>query len=332
MFGLSTITQVPLSKDVISANPTESIATQQGLTIYDALLLGMVTLWAGNPAAIKWALGYMDPLVFNAFRFLLAALVPLVILLLSKERLTWRRGDGWKLLGLGLVGHGVYQTLFIIGVDNTLAGNTALILSTSPAFVAIFSALLGYERARGYAWVGIGLSLLGATLVITGSDKPLEFGPQLVGDLLILAVTAIWGLYTTLSQGFLKRYSAVKLNALIMPVGAGMLLAVASPRIVSTAPQWTAAPIGAWLVLAASGIFAVSLSYIVWYKGIQKLGAPRTAIYANLVPVLAAMISFFVLKESLGWQFWAGMALVLSGVSLARFGGRIVFLNAKPPR
>lgn len=289
----------------------------------------MVTLWAGNPAAIKWALQYMDPLVFNAFRFLLAACVPIVILLLGKESLKWERGDGWKLFALGLVGHGLYQTLFIIGVDNTLAGNTALILSTSPAFVAIFSALLGYERARSYAWVGIGLSLLGATLVIAGSDKPLEFGPQLVGDLLILVVTAIWGLYTTLSQGFLKRYSAVKLNALTMPVGAVTLLLVASPRIVGSSQQWQGAPAGAWLVLAASGIFAVSISYIIWYKGIQKLGASRTAVYSNLVPVLAAMISFFILKESLGWQFWAGMVFVLCGVSLARFGGRIRTRPAK---
>lgn len=317
---MSTTVQATPSSEI---TPKDSVITQQGLTVYDGLLLGMVTVWAANPAAIKWALGYMDPLVFNAFRFLLAAMVPVVVLLLSKEKLSWHRGDGWKLLGLGLVGHGLYQTLFILGVDNTLAGNTALILSINPAFVAVFGSFFGYERVRAYAWAGIGLSLVGAGLVISGSDKPLEFGPRLVGDLLILVVTAMWGLYTVLSQGFLRRYSAVKLNALIMPVGAAMLLIVASPSIVSTAPEWTAAPAGAWLVLAASGVFAVSLSYIIWYKGIQKLGAARTAVYANLVPVLAATISFFVLKERLGWQFWAGMVLVLSGVSLARFGGRL---------
>jgi drug/metabolite transporter (DMT)-like permease len=308
----------------VEATTTLSVpAVQQGLTVYDALLLGMVSVWAANPAAIKWALNFMDPLVFNAFRFLLAAFVPVTVLLLSGERLTWHLGDGWKLLGLGVVGHGLYQVLFIIGVDNTLAGNTALILSINPAFVAIFGSLLGYEQVRRHAWAGIGLSLLGATLVITGSDKPFEFGPKLFGDLTILVVTAMWGLYTTLSQGFLKRYSAVKLNALIMPVGAVMLLLVASPQLVSTAPRWTAAPLAAWLVLAASGVFAISLSYIVWYKGLQKLGATRTAVYANLVPVLAATISFFVLKEPLGWQFWVGMMLVLMGVSLARFGGRL---------
>ncbi|HKP51066.1 MAG TPA: DMT family transporter [Chloroflexia bacterium] len=324
---MTTIAQTAPSEDKSStpsnALAAPTVATQQGLTIYDLLLLGMVTVWAANPAAIKWALQYMDPLVFNAFRFLLAALVPVVVLLLSGERLTWHKGDGWKLLALGLGAHGIYQALFIIGVDNTLAGNTALILSTSPAFVAIFSALLGYERVRGYALAGICLSLLGAALVITGSGKPLELGAQLVGDLLILVVTAIWGFYTTISQDFLKRYSAVKLNALVMPVGAAALFAFSSPQIVSTAPTWTTAPVGAWLVLAASGIFAVSVSYIIWYKGIQKLGTTRTAVYSNLVPVIAATISFFVLKEPLGWQFWAGMVLVLLGVSLARFGGHL---------
>ena len=332
---MSATVQANRDKNVATPDPASAGSSapivQQGLTVHDLLLLGMVTVWAANPAAIKWALEFMDPMVFNAFRFLLAAMVPITILLLSGDRLTWHKGDGWKLLGLGLVGHGLYQALFILGVDNTLAGNTALILSTSPAFVAIFSALLGYERVRSYTLAGICLSLLGAGLVISGSGKTLEFGPQLVGDLLILVVTAIWGLYTALSQGFLKRYSAVKLNALIMPVGALALLTASTPQIVSTAPTWTVAPFGAWLVLAASGIFAVSLSYIIWYRGLQKLGAARTSIYSNLVPVLAATISFFVLKEPLGWQFWAGMVLVLLGVSLARFGSHLRAKLVKRP-
>lgn len=285
------------------------------------MLLAIMATWAGNPAAIKWALIFMDPLVFNAFRFLLAALVPVVIVLASRETLRWHKGDGWKLVGLGVLAHGAYQTIFILGLDNTLAGNAALILSTSPAFVAAFSAMLGFEQVRTYAWVGIGISLLGALCVITGTDKPLEFGRQLTGDLLIVAATAFWGLSTVLQQRLLKRYSASKLNALVMPVGALMILAVATPRIASTTPQWTAAPALAWLILVVSGIFAVSLAYIIWAKGIQKLGASRTAIYSNLVPVMAAFISFFVLKEPLGWQFWVGMVLVLAGVTLARFGG-----------
>jgi|GEM_PF-6935049 len=76
--NMTTIAQTASSEDKPSTSPnipsTPTAVTQQGLTIYDLLLLGMVTVWAANPAAIKWALQFMDPLVFNAFRFLLAAL------------------------------------------------------------------------------------------------------------------------------------------------------------------------------------------------------------------------------------------------------------------
>ncbi|HET9496490.1 MAG TPA: DMT family transporter [Chloroflexia bacterium] len=299
-------------------------AAQQGFTIYDVALLGMVITWAANPAALKWALQYMDPLAFNALRFVLATLLPVGLVLFGRERFGWHRGDGWKILLLGVFGHGVYQAVFIVGLSQTLAGNVALILSVNPAFVAVFSALFGFERIRPYQWVGIAMTLAGVGLVVLGTGNPLEFGSRLLGDVLIVGITMMWALYTVVSGPLLKRYSAVKLNALTMPVGAVVLLLVAGPSLAAAAPTFPEVPAPAWLVLALSGILAVSLSYIIWYRGLQVLGATRTAVYANLVPVLAALISFFIAQEPLGWTFWTGMAIVLAGVSLTRFGGRLV--------
>lgn len=301
-----------------------SATGQQSFTIYDAMLIGMVLIWAANPAGIKWALNYIDPLPFNALRFALATLLPVGLLLFGKEKLAWHRGDGWKLLGLGLIGHGLYQTLFIVAISNTLAGNVALILSVNPAFVAVFGSLLGYERIKSYTWMGVALTLSGVGLVVLGSGEKLEFGPRLLGDVIMVGVTMMWALYTVLSQRLLKRYSAVKLNALTMPVGAIVLLVLAAPALAATGPRWQSVPGTAWLILVLSGLLAVSASYIIWYKGVQKLGATRTAIYSNLVPIFAAAFSFFILGEPLGWQFWAGLTLVLAGVSLARFGGKLL--------
>jgi drug/metabolite transporter (DMT)-like permease len=302
---------------------TEARIAAQGFGIYDAMLIGMVVVWAANPAAIKWALKYMEPLSFNALRFVLASLVPVGILLAAREGFGWHRGDGLKLFLLGLLGHGLYQSVFILAISLTLAGNVALILSINPAFIALFAALLGFERIRGYAWAGLGLTLAGVGLVVLGSGQKLELGSQLLGDVLMVAVTMVWALYTVFSQRLLARYSAVKLNALTMPIGAAALLLVASPSLNAAAPKMLTLPPLFWLVLAASGLLAVSAAYIIWNKGLQKLGATRTAVYSNLVPVLAAAISFFVLGEPLGWGFWAGMVLVLAGVSLTRFGGRL---------
>src|SRR5687767_11943537 len=154
----------------------EPATPPQGFTVYDSMLLGMVIVWAANPAAIKWALDYVDPLTFNALRFALATLLPLGLILLSNENFRWQRGDGWKLVLLGLAGHGIYQALFILAINNTLAGNVALILSVNPAFVVVFGVLLGIERARGHTWAGIGITLAGVLLVVLGSGKQIEFG------------------------------------------------------------------------------------------------------------------------------------------------------------
>jgi drug/metabolite transporter (DMT)-like permease len=321
---LSTETQTQPAAAAQTEAQAATPAAVQGFTIYDAALLGMVLTWAANPAALKWALQYMDPLAFNALRFLLATTLPLGLALLGRERLGWQRGDGWKILFLGVMGHGVYQAVFIVGLSQTLAGNVALILSVNPAFVAVFSALFGYERIRPYQWAGIGLTLAGVGLVVLGTGNPLELGSRLLGDLLIVGITIMWAFYTVMSGPLLKRYSAVKLNALTMPVGSVVLLLIASPSLAAAAPTFPEVPPLAWLVLALSGLLAVSLSYIVWYRGLQVLGATRTAVYANLVPVLAALIAFFVAREPLGLTFWTGMAIVLLGVSLTRFGDRLV--------
>ena len=317
-------TESPLERETAGVVLEHAPAPAHGATVYDLMLLGIVMVWALNPAALKWALRYMDPLAFNALRFSLATLALVLLLLSSKEPFRWRRGDGWKLFALGFAGHGIYQTVFILGLDITLAGNVALILSTSPAWVAIFGAALGLERVRGYSWAGVGISLAGVALVVLGSGEELQFGPRLLGDLLTIVVTMVWALYTVLSGRLLTRYSPVKLSALTMSVGTIVLLLVSAPALAKSAPKWGDVPSLAWIILALSGLLAVALAYVVWAKGVQKLGSVRTAVYSNLIPVLAASVSFFVLQEPLGWSFWAGMLLVISGVSLARFGGKLI--------
>lgn len=313
----------PTESPSIATTSTQAIS-QRSFTVYDGMLLFMTVIWSANPPAIKWALQYLDPLAFNALRFGMATLILVTLVLVGRENFRWRKGDGLKIVALGLVGHGIYQALFILGADNTLAGNVALIVSINPAFIAVFSAIFGYERISRYTWIGVSITLLGVVLVVSGSGKPLELGSRLLGDLIIVVVTIMLALYTVLSQPLLKHYSSIKLNALTMPIGATFLFVVATPSLVQSAPSWPDVPGTAWLLLAMSGIFALSISFIIWYKGVQKLGATRTSVYSNIVPVLAALISFFILGEPLGWQFWAGMALVITGVSLARFGAKLV--------
>ena len=73
-----------------------------------------------------------------------------------------------------------------------------------------------------------------------------------------------------------------------------------------------------WLLTVASGVLALSVSHIIWYTGVQKLGSARTSVYSNLVPVVAMAIAAIWIGEPLGPTRLAGAGVVVTGLLLTR--------------
>ena len=140
------------------------------------------------------------------------------------------------MLGLGLVGVTLTQSVFTLGVGLTTAANTALVYSTAPVWGMLLAFALGWERPRISGVLGIGLCLVGVGAIVYGS---LDFaGTSLVGDALILVAAVCWGSYTVLTLSFLRRYSA-------LAVAAYAMTSVASPLSLSrpsTRRAWTSQP------------------------------------------------------------------------------------------
>src|SRR3989475_12985732 len=104
-------------------------------------MLALVVIWGVNFPIVKIAFREMTPMVFNALRFGGATVLLLAVL--------WRAGEPvppkamWlRLVGLGLVGHAIYQGSFINGLARTTAGNCFLSISKGPLFVGMLRAPL----------------------------------------------------------------------------------------------------------------------------------------------------------------------------------------------
>ena len=136
------------------------------MTATDLWLLLMTVIWGSNFTAIKYSLEDFLPLTFNGLRFAIASAVMLLAAWMSGNDLRVVRGDGWRLFGLGLLANTFYQSLFIMGMAHTRAGDAALILATTPFFTAVFSRLRKeeYFKARGVA--GLLLAFAGIALII----------------------------------------------------------------------------------------------------------------------------------------------------------------------
>jgi drug/metabolite transporter (DMT)-like permease len=289
-------------------------ADRAAVLLTDAALLGMALLWGVNYVVVKFATGVVPPLAFNALRVLLASAVLLALSAAGDGRWPGRRTIP-ALFGLGLLGNGVYQVLFIEGVARTRAGDAALMLATGPAFVALIGWLRGVERATRRRVVGIALSVAGIALVVLGSAQ--RTGESTVlGNLLLLAGCLCWSTFTVMLQPYTHDVAGIRVSAITMLGGALLLLAVGAPALAAT--PWRALPPSAWGALVFSSFGALVLAYLAWYRGVRVLGPTRTAMYGNLQPVIALGVAWLTLGEvPTSWQL-VGTAAIMTGLVLTR--------------
>jgi len=315
------------------------------LSRLDWLLLLMTLIWGTNYALVKTAFREIDPQAFNALRLIVASAVMIgVNLLVSRFRPPPDAGHGideiasifhtpatvtrrdWLLLAwLGLVGHCLYQFLFIGGLAQTSVANGALIVSSSPIVITLLSTVMGKERLGALHWAGTLLSFLGIYIVVGRGAHVSD--ASLRGDLMLLAAVVCWALYTIGARPLVARHSPVGVTALSMLLGTMMYLPLAATALAGQ--DWSTVSALTWIKLVYSALFAICISYTIWYAAVREIGSARTSVYSNLLPIVAMVTAYFWLGEPLGLDKFAGAAAVLAGVALTRLGQRRLQIPAE---
>lgn len=293
----------------------EEPARRSDAYVTDFLLVLMSALWGVNYVVVKYGTGVLDPEAYNGVRIALAAFAFAAIARLRREPRVARR-DLLALLGLGVLGNGIYQFLFAEGVAHTSAGSAALLLAASPALIALIGKALGIERVGARGWIGIALSMVGIALVVFGRSAAAVSSDTLRGDLIVLAGAACWAVYTILLEPYTRRVSLVNISALTLVGGAVPLVLASAPAIAAT-PWGQVRPL-TWLAIAYSGLGSLVLGYLCWYRGVRVLGPTRASIYSNLQPAIALLAAWVALGEVPAPLQGLGAATIIAGVILTR--------------
>ena len=284
-----------------------------GLT--DLLLFTTAVIWGINFTVTKYATQIFHPVAFTGLRVGAAALF-LVSIALANGRVALPRRDIIALLLLGALGNGLYQLFFVHGLSRTRAGNAALIVGAAPAFIALMARLRGMERVKRLTLVGIALSVLGVGLVIAGSANSSRGQTTLLGSLLVFCGVLCWSAYTIGLQPRTKRIDVFQLSAITMTGGAIPLLIASTPALLAT--NWGAIGVRGWLALVYSSVVSMGIAYFFWYRGLRVLGPTRTAVYANLQPIIALIVAWIFLSETPTVFQGVGAATIVAGVFLTR--------------
>ncbi len=281
--------------------------------LYLKLVL-MAVFWSGVFPALSILLRSMDLFTTVFLRFSCAALILLALLLWRERRLPrLSPRETVLVVGLGLLGIALYNSVFAAGLKLVEASRAALIVPTNPAFTALFAALFLRERLGRMRALGILLCVAGALWVLCRGDPrafaSLELGP---GELLLVLCIFMWSAYTLLGSVALSSLSPLALTAYVMLAGS---LPVAVPAWLEqeslAGVTWQG-----WAAMAYLVVFGTVIPFLWFYEGVKALGAARAAQFINLVPPLALAESVLLLGEPFTPALLVGAALVVAGLYL----------------
>jgi len=319
-----------LTADAPAAPPVANSPVRFGAT--DVGLIGMAVIWGVNFSVVKVGLRVFDPFVFAAMRVIIASVV-LFSIALSMRSVRWpSRQDTIALAGLGLIGNGAYQFLFLSGMSRTSAGIAALLIAAGPAWVAILLRVLGRERLPTRGWFGIALQLVGVACVVSSTHASGDGSNALLGAALIAVGSIMWAIFSVFLQPYTLRTHPLHVSAITMLSGAIVCVAVALPGMMRM--DWSAPGRDAWGSVLYASLGAMVIAYLLYYRGIQVLGATRTAMYANLQPIIALGVAALILGEHpTGWQ-WLGASFIMGGLLVSRNASKrnAVVESLKPDR
>ena len=285
----------------------------------------MTLIWGTNFSIVKPAFREVDPQAFNAVRMIIASAVFIAIMKTvpryTRSDIFWTpnpltRRDWLSIVALGVVGHFFYQYFFIGGLALTTVANSSLSLAATPVVITLMTAILGHDRIAPLHWLGALMSLAGIYIVV-GHGASIG-GASLRGDLMMFGAVACWASYTLGSRPLMARHSPVAVTGLSMALGTLLYVPVMLPRMIAT--DWTTVSWGTWIALVYSALFALCVAYTIWYVAVRAIGSARTAVYSNVVPIVAMLTAVVFLGERLTPSRMLGAACVLIGVALTRAG------------
>lgn len=287
----------------------------------DACLLTTAIIWGVNIPVVKYATQHVDALVFNAVRliFSVAALAVLAWFEARRRPLDRKNAPWIRMVFLAIVSGMFYPLLFMLGIKQTTAANTALLMASMPVWTAMISLLFIGERLPAVTWIGLLVTFIG-TVIVVGAKGDLDLYDQqyLLGNLLVLGAAITWAAGTVISRPLMRSVGPLQLALFTASLSTPFQLLVASPKIAENSPNLILLPIICCLLF--SGILSTGLAPATWNFGVQRLGGSHAAVYQNIVTLVAVLGGWWVLGEPQLLSQWIGGALTIAGLFIMRRG------------
>jgi drug/metabolite transporter (DMT)-like permease len=271
-------------------------------------------IWGSTWLFIKLGLEDLPPFTFAGIRFVIAALILSIVIVIRRRPLPRRRRD-WGLMAVtGLLSFTLNYGLLFWGEQRTTSGLAAILQTIIPVFGLVIAHLyLPEERITLRKLGGVVLGIIGVGLI---------FSNQFVAE----GKSALWGSVAIVVGALGVAYSNVLIKARARHLDSAVL--AAGQMVFGLIPLLLIGTIAEgnplklhWTPLALFSLFYLalvgsSIAFLLFYWLVRNMDVTKTMLISLVTPLIAVILGMLVLNERLTWRIFLGGVVIISGIGL----------------
>jgi drug/metabolite transporter (DMT)-like permease len=301
------------------------VATRNQTIAGIVLAITTTMVWSGNFIVARAVKNDIPPVTLAFFRWLTASaiMLPFAVKQMLKE---WPLiKTNWPLLFFAaLTGVCLFNTFVYMAGHYSTAINLALVGTTSSPVISIILAYFFLkEKLNLLKVLGLLICIVGIALLVSKGNLSnlwhLQFGK---GDVWVLLGAFSFAVYNIITRKKPAALSNTAYLAVIFWIGTLLLFpAYLWEHAVTTPVVWNTQNL---LMIFYLGAGASVFSFLCWNAAIHKLGAGRTALFGNLIPIFSTLEAAVLLHEQVAPYHFISFIVIISGLLIAN-------LKAKQP-
>jgi len=271
--------------------------------IITALLFGSMEV------ACKVAGNGFDAFQLTFLRFAIGGLIllPFGIRELRQNRIKLNAKDFIMLAAVGTLGIPLSMVFFQLGIINSNASTAAVLISVNPFFTMVFAHFFANEKLNRYKAVVLAFGLLGLFFMI----KPwnIQEGNTVIGIVYMLLAAFFFGAYTVAGKVCTRKMGVMAQTGISFLFGSAILLII----ILITGKPVVAGVGDNLPLLLYVGIFVTGIGYFSYFMAIKFSDASTGSLAFFIKPAIAPVMAVIFLHETILWNTYVGIALILAG-------------------
>lgn len=284
--------------------------------LYSALLL-LSVIWGTSFLFIKLLLMEISPIGLVFWRCLFGAVTLVIIILLKREKISFNAIPFVPVFFVGLFNNALPFVLISYSELTITSSLASIINATTPICTVLIGFFFFSHKLHKGQWLGIMIGFIGIVILVDFRFTDL-MNQNAAGIAGMIGAALCYGLGAQLSKRYLQRMSVTIISFSTLTTASFitfiLLLFTNPPELVFSYSSTVV------FSLIGLGILGSGFAYLLYYFMVKEGGPEFASIVTYIVPGMAIVWGYVLLKEAVTGQMVFGLVFILAGIYLASRG------------